>query len=136
MFEATDIIHAYSRADAIDEGQLIDVSERAKHAGGNTMGFKVPVAMTSAAWESLVAWHSDGSPSERQQHEERRLGDVLYVAFEAASQQRNERLVEFIVDVLEQAESGPVVVPTHVVMTIGPGDTPEPVITIKLPEED
>lgn len=136
MFDETDMIHSYSRADAIEDGNLVDVSERAEHAAGNMMGFKVPVAMTAAAWEALVAWHDGRSPHEMQQQEDKRLGDVLLVALEAAARERNERYINFIVDVIEQSETGSIVVPKHVVMTIGPGDTPKPVITIMLPEED
>lgn len=135
MFDEIHMIHSYSRADAIEDGNLVDVSERAKHAVGNMRGFKVPVAMTSAAWETLVAWHDGTSPHE-EQHEEKRLGDVLLVAFEAAARERNESCINFIVDVIQQEKSGSVVVPIHVVMVIGPGDTSEPVLTIMLPEED
>lgn len=136
MFDEIDMIHSYSRADAIEDGNLVDVSESAKHAAGNLMGFKVPVAMTSAAWEVLVAWHGSTNPLDALIAEEKRLDDVLLVAHEAAARERNESCINFIVDVMEQEESGPVVVPKNVVMIIGPGDTPEPVITIMLPEED
>ena len=54
MFDEIDMIHSYSRADAIEDGNLVDVSERAEHAAGYMMGFKVPVAMTAAAWESAA----------------------------------------------------------------------------------
>lgn len=136
MFDEIDMIHSYSRAEAIADGNLIDVSELAKHAAGNMMGFKVPVAMTSAAWEALVAWHGGTNPLDALLEEEKRLDDVLLVALEAAAKERNENCINFIVDVIEQEESGPVVVPKHVVMVIGPGDTPEPVLTIMLPEDD
>jgi len=135
MFDEIDMIHSYSRADAIADGNLKDVSEDAKNAGGNLMGFKVPVAMTSAAWEALVAWH-DTNPLDALLEEEKRLDDVLLVALEAAAKERNESCINFIVDVMEKEASDSVVVPKHVVMIIGPGDTPEPVITIMLPEED
>ncbi|MFB9866339.1 DUF6573 family protein [Vreelandella sulfidaeris] len=136
MFDEIDMIHSYSRADAIEDGNLVDVSERAEHAAGNMMGFKVPVAMTAAAWEALVAWHDGTNSLDALLEEEKRLDDVLLVALEAAAKERNERCINFIVDVMEKEASDSVVVPKHVVMIIGPGDTPEPVITIMLPEED
>ena len=53
MFEDADIIHAYTRADALDDGTLID-GRRAEladvtdqHAPG------VPVAMTAAVWKVI-----------------------------------------------------------------------------------
>ena len=50
MFEDADLIHRYSRADAIRDGVLIDVTEAAREAG-----FKLPVALTAAAWGKCVA---------------------------------------------------------------------------------
>jgi hypothetical protein len=46
MFDNADLIHRYSRADAIRDGVLIDVTPTAREAG-----FRFPVALTSAAWE-------------------------------------------------------------------------------------
>ena len=45
MFENADLIHQYTRADAIRDGALIDVSATAREAG-----FKFPVALTAAVW--------------------------------------------------------------------------------------
>jgi hypothetical protein len=50
MFEDAELIHRYSRAQAIADGVLIDVSEATKEAG-----FKFPVALTAAAWAQCVA---------------------------------------------------------------------------------
>ena len=41
-----EIICSYTRAQAIKDGVLIDVSEAAKEAG-----FKIPVAMTDTVWD-------------------------------------------------------------------------------------
>ena len=49
MFDESNIIHRYSRADAIRDGVLIDVSAVAREAG-----FKYPVALTAAAWAKCV----------------------------------------------------------------------------------
>ncbi|ADU66162.1 hypothetical protein Selin_1428 [Desulfurispirillum indicum S5] len=50
-------VYSYSRAQAIADGILVDVSETANEAG-----FTVPVAMTSALWEDAVSW-DNGHPS-------------------------------------------------------------------------
>ena len=50
MFENADLIHRYTRADAIRDGVLIDVSETAREAG-----IRWPVALTAAAWAQCVA---------------------------------------------------------------------------------
>ena len=43
-------ISAYTRAQAIEDGILVDVSETAREAG-----FKIPVAVTRTVWNRLVA---------------------------------------------------------------------------------
>ena len=45
MFEEAEVIHRYSRADALRDGVLIDVSATAREAG-----IVWPVALTAAAW--------------------------------------------------------------------------------------
>lgn len=45
MFEESDLIHRYTRAEALRDGVLIDVSQTARDAG-----FRYPVALTAAAW--------------------------------------------------------------------------------------
>ncbi|WP_049473777.1 DUF6573 family protein, partial [Stenotrophomonas maltophilia] len=49
MFEPSDLIHSYTRAQAIEDGVLVDVSDVAKEAG-----FKLPVTITRAAWSRYV----------------------------------------------------------------------------------
>jgi len=43
------LIAAYSRAQAIEDGVLVDVTEQAKQAG-----IKAPVALTRAVWDRYV----------------------------------------------------------------------------------
>jgi hypothetical protein len=50
MFESAELIHRYTRADALRDGVSIDVSATAREAG-----FKYPVALTAAAWAKCVA---------------------------------------------------------------------------------
>src|SRR5262249_26194302 len=50
MFENADLIHRYTRAEAIRDGVLIDVSAVARQAG-----IRYPVALTRAAWEHVSA---------------------------------------------------------------------------------
>ena len=44
------VLSAYTRAQAIEDGFLVDVSETAREAG-----FTIPVAVTRSAWNRLVA---------------------------------------------------------------------------------
>jgi hypothetical protein len=50
MFGNADLIHRYTRADAIRDGVLIDVSTVAREAG-----IRYPVALIAAAWAKCVA---------------------------------------------------------------------------------
>jgi hypothetical protein len=68
MFEDSDLIHRYSRTDAVRDGVLIDVSATAREAR-----FKYPMALTAAAWARCVAV----PPGVACQDEAVRLWDVL-----------------------------------------------------------
>jgi hypothetical protein len=70
MFEQADLIHAYTRADALRDGVLIDVSATAGEAG-----IRYPVALTRAAWERCVAV----PPGVARQDEAGRLWDVVWL---------------------------------------------------------
>jgi len=58
-----------TRASAIEEGRLIDVSEMARKAG-----FRHPMAMTRAAWDCCIAVPEN---QQEEQNEHARLWDVL-----------------------------------------------------------
>jgi hypothetical protein len=106
------------------------VTEAAKEAG-----FKVPVAITHAAWVDCVEWKTHVGTIGGQD-ESGRLWDVLWMAFLACKnlgegQRRNFQLYRVQQD---GGESGQSLVTLSV--SIGPGDTFEPVITIMQPDED
>ncbi|MFD7408761.1 DUF6573 family protein [Streptomyces sp. NPDC059866] len=71
--ESVDVIHAYSRAQALADGALVEVPAQLEREAG----FRVPVALTAAAWEDCVAWGGDGSGWQVPQEETGRLWDVL-----------------------------------------------------------
>src|SRR5947209_325255 len=70
MFEEADLIHRYSRADALRDGLLIDVSATAREAG-----IRWPVALTCAAWGRCVRV----PPGVACQDQAGRLWDVLFL---------------------------------------------------------
>jgi len=111
-------ISVYSRASAIDDGVLIDVTPAAR-----IVGFPIPVAMTIAAWDDCLTGSDDNTPLEENQ----RLRDVLRGAIIAA------KLKDF--NVVCSSDSGETSLIT-LTMHIGPGDEGEPVVTIMLPGED
>jgi hypothetical protein len=127
MFEEADLIHRYSRADALRDGVLIDVSATAWEAG-----FKYPVALTAAVWARCVAV----PPGVVCQDEAGRLWDVLTVLRWAIRREgARARDLAFAVHVRNDNREG---VPPLVRLkaVCGPGDQGEPVVTVMLPEED
>jgi hypothetical protein len=126
MFENADLIHSYTRADAIRDGVLIDVSEAAREAG-----YRFPVALTRAAWERCVAV----PPGIECQDEAGRLWDVLTMLRFAIRRSAGGPAVRFGVHVrTDNRDRTPPLVSLKALC--GPGDDGEPVITVMLPEED
>ena len=119
-----ELIYHYSRAQAIADGMLVDVSEVARE-----LGFRAPVAVTAAVWARCVVWQDKDAG----QDEQGRLWDVLWIARLAARSAREQREVGYTLRV-EQA--GGAVEDVALRLHIGPGDAGEPVITILLPNED
>lgn len=122
-------IFSYSRAQALEDGTLVDVSSVAKEAG-----FKVPVAMSHAAYVQFVQWTPEDTARQVPQDEAGRLWDVLYMA-RAASRVEGPTVVYKLLSVPRGGRARKPKV-SELKMTIGPGDTPEPVITIMLINED
>jgi len=63
-----------SRAQALEDGVLIDAGPMAREAG-----LIWPVALTSAAWEDCVAWSDADSVRQVHRDEAGRMWDVLYM---------------------------------------------------------
>jgi hypothetical protein len=126
VFDHADVIHRYSRADAIRDGALIDVTPTARESG-----IRYPVALTRAVWERWVAV----PPGVICQDESGRLWDVLYLLRWAVGRSDDGPVVRFGVHVRNDNREGtPPLVRLKAVC--GPGDQGEPVVTIMLPDED
>lgn len=74
-----EVIHEYSRAQAIEDGVLVDVTEWASRATGSWGGFACPVAMTRAIWDVVDI---DAKPASKRgcQSTRGRAHDVLFLA--------------------------------------------------------
>ena len=126
------VISTYSRAQAIDDGFLINAGSMAREAG-----FKWPVALTHGAWCDCVTWSDSDTQKQTHQDESGRLWDVLFMASHAirsasaTGDQRSFSLCRVPRD--GQAQSAEEVT---LKLIAGPGDQGEPVITILLPNED
>jgi hypothetical protein len=118
------VLHTYTRAEALEEGVLVDVTSTAQEAG-----FRIPVALTRAVWESYVSV----PPKVRAQDERGRLWDILWMASLAARRHRDAQTVHFMVAVRNDNRSPR---PRRLKAVVGCGDEREAVITILLPDED
>ena len=133
-------ISIYTRADALSDGMLVDVSEMAQEAG-----FKIPVAVTTSVWEECIYWPEDEANGYGQSTDGR-LWDVLFLAHcEIASARGNEQDLEYKLNVIPRGtkpeNTGAIDDFTGAELrtlkiNIGPGDNGEPVITIMQPNED
>src|SRR5262249_36299147 len=123
-----DPIHAYSRAQALADGVLVDVSREASPAGMSG-GFAVPVAIPGALWSTIesIPPRLAGSADSRG-----RLHDVLWLAALAARRHRDGDSVPFLVHLPSRGTRKRTV---RLVVAIGPGDDGEPVVTIGYPDD-
>lgn len=143
MLENAFVISSYSRAEAIEDGTLVDVSTVAREAG-----IKFPVALSRAVWEAYVKV-PEGVEA---QDEAGRLWDVLWMLRASIRKSGGSDAVLYKLYVatpdrgdwrsneqLPERGTG-LSRATHRLVTLKalchPGDDPEPVITIMLPDED
>jgi hypothetical protein len=125
-FEEADLIHRYTRAQAIADGVLVEVSATAREAG-----IRYPLALTWALWERSVAV----APGVACQDEAGRLWDVVWMLRCAVTLSTGAPEVRFAVHVRNDNRDG---VPPVVRLKAGggPGAQGEPAVTVLLPEED
>jgi len=115
-----DLIYSYTRAQALDDGVLIDLSERAR-----SCGIKYPAACTSTVW-ALIEATPETDRDMRQVAETVRISAVLSAMLDAIRRggARGTDRVEF--QALGEA----------LYAHCGPGDDGEPVITLMVQGED
>jgi len=122
-----EVIYSYSRAQAIDDGVLVDVSEVAREAG-----ITFPTAMTRSVYEKYVVI----PPGVQCQDESGRLWDVVFMLSMAL--RANRKATDTIRYQLHVRNDNRDRTPPLVTLkgVCGPGDNAEPCVTIMLPEED
>lgn len=126
LFQDCDIISTYTRKQAIDDGELIDVSETAKEAG-----FIYPVAITRNLWHTWIIPNKDAR--QHGQDAAGRLWDVLWMLKVAIRKSTGEHITYQVI-----FQDGPARNQYHEItlwVICGPGDDAEPVVTIMLPED-
>lgn len=125
-------VSIYTRAQAIEDGVLVDVS-----ADAAEFGYRWPVAMTHAAWLDCVAWTEADCRRQIYQDQRGRLHDVLYMAFLAIRRcEAGANALRFAMLRLPRDGYSGSPRMTALKLMAGPGDSGEPVLTIMLPEED
>jgi hypothetical protein len=121
------VISIYTRAQALQDGVLIDVSELAREAG-----FTWPVAATDHLYHNYIvpalALVAEG------QSITGRLWDVLMVLRHAIRSSKDDSYLRFTV--LFQMSLGAAPVPIELVSVAGPNDDGSPCLTLMLPEDD
>ena len=126
LFKDAEIISAYTRAQAIEDGFLVDITEFAREAGCN-----VPVAVTSGVYLIL-------EPSEELQKEGQdlkgRMWDMLWILRIGIRKSQWTDMTVFAPLMIKTSGGKPE--PVKMWAKAGPGDEMEMVITIMLEGED
>ena len=120
------VIYQYTRAQAIEDGVLIDATLQAQ-----SMGIQFPVVLTSAAWSACI----DGQHVAQPGPEEVRLYHVLNGLLRAALQNDDvgDTSLKLCVPVLTTDRR---LTSVELKAVCGPGDDGKVVITVMLPNED
>jgi hypothetical protein len=126
MFSKEDLIFAYTRAQAIADGVLVDVTATAAEAG-----YRYAVALTRAVWCRYV----EVPPGVEGQDEAGRLWDILHMLRHAILNSDGGHELLFSLHVRnDNRERTPPLVDLKAVC--GPDDDGLPCLTIMLPDED
>ena len=131
-------ICSYGRAQAIEDGQLIDVSASARE-----VGLVWPVALTCAAWADCVAW-GDADEARKGytgQSESGRLWDVVFMlslAVRGAMRRCLDTSRPLFYELVRTPREGRGVMPRCVRLKFitGPDDSGRPCITVMALGED
>lgn len=129
-------ISVYTRAQALDDGTLCDLTPIA-----GRYGFKIPMACTSGVWHALEWNEADEARKDDAtgQSTEGRLHDVMSLAAMAArvaAKQDGGSTVCFNALLVPRQGSVVKALTQEFILVVGPGDDGEPVLTLMLPGED
>jgi len=122
-----EVVFSYSRADALADGVLVDVSELAREAG-----FKLPVAVSDSLYHGYLTPPPELAKAGLSL--EGRLWETLSVLRYAIKASPATDRLFFTVLFAQVPDAEPE--PVDLLAICGPGDSGEPVITIMLPSDD
>ncbi len=118
-WDGFEVIDVYTRAQAIEDGVLIDVTSMAKEAG-----FRFPVAVTRNIWAAYIV--PDERSRKYSQSEEGRLWDVLWMLRNSILKSENDTVLFKVYFIMKERQRRLVTLKA----ICGPGDEGNPVITI------
>ena len=141
-FEDMEVIASYSRAQAIVDGVLVDLSALAREGG-----FRYPVAVSEGVFGVLAPWAKGGredvsKPVEGEplygleQSFNGRAWDLLMILLYAIRRGDGGARVDFAPLFLMPPDGRGGPKPVKMYALCGPGDGGEPTITVMLPAED
>jgi hypothetical protein len=135
LFTDADLVHSYSRAQAVADGVLVDLTDPGSPQtlpAVREAGIRYPLAVTRAVFDSVIGL----TPAARRAGNdiEGRTWDLAYMLARAArSAAPGQTVVWFTVyAVVRRLRPQPV----RLKCVCGPGDRGEPVLTVMLPGED
>jgi len=121
-----EVIHRYTRAQAIADGVLVDVTAQAKGCG-----FKLPVAMTSTLFADCESWADGADWGNGEPTAEQFVRWLLCFACETIRASKETGTDRLTLSLSHFAGH-----PTCALIHIGPGDEGEPVVTLMYPGEE
>lgn len=127
MFSEDDLMHAYTRAQAIEDGFLVDVTEVAREAG-----IKFPVALTHSVWCQYV----EVPEGVEGQDERGRLWDVLWMLVFAIRTWNAKEPGDALLYKLHVRNDNRKAELVTLKAVCGPADDGSPCITVMEPTED
>lgn len=123
-------IHPCTRAQAIADGLLVDLSEMARRAG-----FGVPVALTRALWLDCLEWEESTGGRKDLQAPIGPLWNLMLMACQAVRGNPCARRLQFQIYRIPGDGRGNQPHIQRLTMLVGRGDSCEWVVTIALPGE-
>ena len=119
-----EVIHQYTRAQAIEDGVLVELSSKVAREAG----WQYPVACTNKVWEEVINWDNDSE--EAYQDIDGRLWDVLFMASMEARKCGSEPVMNFKMMSIPRHEKATESKEITLKAVIDGGDNGEPVVTI------
>jgi hypothetical protein len=120
-----DTIYAYTRAQALEDGVLVDLVANAPEVCGQH--FKYPIACTAAIWDLV-----DRAVKNTSAHNDLNgvVHDILHMSKHGRAVDASTRMFEVIITGCGRKRNH------QMKMVCGPGDQMEPVLTVMMSDED